>query len=499
MKNLYLSLLLLMGFSSSATHVVGGEITFEHVSGTFNTYRVKLCIYHDLTGIPLGNTQNISYSSSCNAGGSVSLALTNDPNNGDTLSSAYGCAGSNQPGSVYFAQSCYEGDIILPTNCSDWLFNWNTCCRNPSISNLQDPDSKGIVIEATLNNNFGQNSSPQFLSPAPRQFCLNVNQPIVWINDFVETDGDSIFVEFGQPTENGGTGNNPVPLPWETGYSMTNPFSSLNGVFLNSKTGSISFTPIQAEVAVVRIDLSEFRFNALSLSWQFVGKTSREVQIPIVANCNIASVNWSTQADTSGGMNNDTLTLDCGDQDILLGTSTPFLSSSLSSDGSDFLIYRSDGTLLPIVGASSINSSTNFSSVIKLALHDTLNFNDTMYLVSHIGSDFNTLTNYCGFDLPSGDSIVLVVKNCSGIGLTEGDERMHTQVFPNPSSHKFRVQFLQGDVKELKVYDLRGQLVMQKSISNKEAGIDLTDSPNGIYILEIQASGWSESMKLLKN
>jgi hypothetical protein len=122
-----------------------------------------------------------------------------------------------------------------------------------------------------------------------------------------------------------------------------------------------------------------------------------------------------------------------------------------------------------------------------------------MYLVSHIGSDFNTLTNYCGFDLPSGDSIVLVVKNCSGIGLTEGDERMHTQVFPNPSSHKFRVQFLQGDVKELKVYDLRGQLVMQKSISNKEAGIDLTDSPNGIYILEIQASGWSESMKLLKN
>ena len=56
-----------------------------------------------------------------------------------------------------------------------YYIQYQTCCRNASVTNLADPDSDGISIFAIIPDPaLGQNSSPDFGNyPNDAYFCLN--------------------------------------------------------------------------------------------------------------------------------------------------------------------------------------------------------------------------------------------------------------------------------------------------------------------------------------
>ena len=85
----------------------------------------------------------------------------------------------------------YEGEITLPGNAPDWTFAFSTCCRNPAIDNILNPSSQGFYIEAKLNNQIGQNNSPEFVSEPVRAFCTG--RTFNWKQSVVEPDGDSLY------------------------------------------------------------------------------------------------------------------------------------------------------------------------------------------------------------------------------------------------------------------------------------------------------------------
>lgn len=495
-------LLLLLGvcavFTTNASHFAGGELTYKYIgdsTGNLREYIISLYLYRDLAGINIAGGASISYESSCNSGGSLLLPLKSGGAGGDTLQSAYDCASPNQPNAVAFSRYYYETTIILPSDCADWVFYWVSCCRNNSIGNIQNPGGQGYVIKANLNNLHGPNSSPQFLSPAARQFCLNITQPVTWNNDFYENDNDSIAVVWGQPLTGAFPG---TPISWSPGYSISNPISTVSGIYLNPTTGSFTFQPAQLEVAVMKIDILEYRFDTINSNWINIGTTTRELQIPIVANCVASAVNWGLQVlDSNGVVTTNSVTAECGDKSIFITTNVPFSCKSLSSDGSDFLIYKSNGTLLPIVQAKS-KCVRNYSTSVELILHDTISKNDTLHIISHIGSDFNTLVNYCGFDLPEGDSIELIVNNCSNISLNE-ESTLLSSVYPNPSDGFYNFEFKDASPKRLLLFDLNGRLLHKSTSSEKNTKLDLASFQSGFYWVRIEGSLHSETIQLIKN
>lgn len=494
-KSSWFTLFLCFSFflNSQATHIAGGEITYRYIGDSTNIprhYIIRLSLYQDISGISLASTANINYTSSCNPGGSAVAILINTTNGtGVPLQSAYDCADQSQPGSVSFAKWVYQMDIVLPINCSDWDFYWSSCCRNPAITNILNPSGSGFVIKSQLNNLNGQNSSPVFSTDAARQFCANSPGFLVLSQQAVDLDGDSLFYYLSEPLDDPYPG---VPLPWSPGYSTIDPITTLTGMNLNPATGVMIFKPTTVEVDVFKINVDEYRFDSIAFLWIKKGTITREVQIPIVNTCRLEAINWHLQ--TTDSLSNK-IVADCGTQELTFNTSAPIACSSISPDGTDFLIYKSDGTLLPVVSANG-NCVNGYTTEISIQLNDTISQNDSMHIISYVGSDFNTLTNYCGFDLPVGDSLTLVVSNCPNIGLQE--TKIISAIYPNPFENSIEIKFENSSQKNVLIFNSNGQLLTSQDATEKNFRIDLSTLPKGIYLVQVGTGTDIVSKKIIK-
>lgn len=447
--------LALIGFTNlNATHFAGGEIFYEHIAGTVRDYKVTLILYGDLNGAAaLPPNATINYSSSCNAGGAVtwnnSQGVTGFNYNRAPLrvQSAYDCASVSAPGAVDIYSLSYQGTITLPANCNDWAFYWDGCCRNNAITNLQTPGGRSFLIVAKLNNNLGQNSSPVFFTPPVKQFCLKGQNdpPFQWPQSALESDGDSISYALTNPLQAPYTG---TPIPFVNGFSVNQPMTTWNGIHLDPATGVFTFLPSQIEVDVFKVDVNEYRLDSNSGIWLFVGSTTREIQVPIVSQCdqstaggpkiNVSLPGFSTGSITANELSdvygfdvasNDSfidpasnlLTYDvpiieynCFDSEITLEFDIHVQNSSISPDGNEFRLVGPDGKLRPIISAEASSSQNNpvESDVIKLTLHKKLDENGIYVLYVKRGGDANTLTNTCGFELSPFYAMLIDVKNC---------------------------------------------------------------------------------------
>jgi gliding motility-associated-like protein len=441
-----------------ASHYAGAEIFYEHVAGTVRDYKVTLIVYGDVSGIPIDWQADINYSSSCNAGGTVAnIANLEGATAGFNEQlyivdqATYSCTqyDPSDPNSVEYYKFTFETTISLPTNCGDWVFSWQSqCCRNNAIDNINPGNA--IYVEARLNNNLGQNSSPRFTSPAVKQFCVKGpnDPPFPFVQSSIETDGDSIFYTLKQPQGAGG-----VLLAWQPGYSTASPISSWTLPVIDQSTGTFFFLPSNPELVVLRIEVEETRFDPSSLTWVFVGNTSRDVQLPVLTTCtaNISDgpkidisqpgfTNGSISADSlrdiygvtdiwakdssidpiSGGLMFDSIPIidyTCFDDDITLTfNETPkiYLPRSFGALRDEFRLIGPDGVARPVVDVSYLPDpgSPTLTSELYLQLHKRLDVNGLYLLQIKRGVDGNTLQDDCGYALPAGQIMIIRVQNC---------------------------------------------------------------------------------------
>ena len=152
---------------AQATHAVGADLTYIHVTG--NQYQFKLVFYRDCnsaTTAPTAPTLNVSSPSGCGASASITLtqlgtAVDITPVCASTVSS---CSGGAVQGVQRFI---YTGVYTFPTACSDWVISYNLRNRNAN-TNSNNAQNYSLYVEATLNNSSAtiNNNSPDF-SQAP--------------------------------------------------------------------------------------------------------------------------------------------------------------------------------------------------------------------------------------------------------------------------------------------------------------------------------------------
>ena len=254
----------------SASHAAGADIAYQHLSGL--QYRVILNFYRDCGGVSepqqvsincrsLNGNHNLNFyaykDTSAPNGTEITLPCPQAPST---------CNGGTTNG---IRRWTYIATITLPSRQTDWTFSNSICCRNCIITTIHNPCAANSIqyVEATLDNlNTAGNHSPSF-SNAPIAFvCLG--QLFNFNHGVTDADGDSLSFSLITPKTSRTSQVGFIPPA-----SAQQPLNSSTPFTLDNMTGNLNFTPVQPQVGVMAVRVSEFR-NGLN-----IGSVIRDMQV----------------------------------------------------------------------------------------------------------------------------------------------------------------------------------------------------------------------------
>ena len=222
-------------FSMNASHLWGGDITWECQGN--GTYVFQLTLYRDCLGIPLPTTtQNID-----GPNGPITCSFVNsqevllpcfDPNQ-------FNCSSTSIAGPVerYVYKSAPVSLSGVPP-ATGWEYSFSSCCR----SYMQNSSSPGIFLNSTMypGSATACASSAEFLHIDPIYSSGNgfISNTAIKANI-----ADSLYFDLIDPMMSSG-----MVISFDSGYSAQAPFpdtseSSLNGpVLIDHNTGTIGLS-----------------------------------------------------------------------------------------------------------------------------------------------------------------------------------------------------------------------------------------------------------------
>jgi hypothetical protein len=263
MKNLIkllivFTILLLQG-NALASHSKGGYVTYTHLGG--NTYHVTMTFFRDCSGITPSASIFMNYSStSCGLTGNVTLNQTGVINSSSVCAALI--TNTECDGGAYIGeqQYTYEGDVTLPGNCADWIFNYSECCLPTGVTTLTSSDSQSMYFESTLDNlTVPGNNSPILTAPPMGQVCTGMSNTYNFAA--VDPDGDSLSYELVT-----GMQNITTPVTYNVGYSGTYPMSSAPALAIDPITGDITYNSNAIQEALIAVRIYEWRNGVLIAS-----------------------------------------------------------------------------------------------------------------------------------------------------------------------------------------------------------------------------------------
>ncbi len=323
----FVAILFFFAQDTFATHIVGGDIEYECIGP--RTWRVRLTLYRDCTGIPLCGSPACTQSMvarpnttlnppSCSASPNqvnftvnyvkvqdVGLSLLGVCGN----LSKNGCTNMNTVAPGPYTPSIegytFEGTLSLnlptlnaPNTCPYWDIFWESCCRNFGINNLANPGGTGFRIGATINIFWEsqmpcKNNSPQIRNEPVAIVCSG--QEYVFNMGAVDVDQDSLTYEIGQSLNTGGgsvqyqppfSANYPFPLNSTAPPHINFPQPSGPYMIIDSINGDISFNAVNNTASFIfgnlNVLIKQWNYNAAGQP-VLVGITQRDLQIYVVA------------------------------------------------------------------------------------------------------------------------------------------------------------------------------------------------------------------------
>ncbi|MBT8196643.1 MAG: hypothetical protein KJO64_09445, partial [Bacteroidia bacterium] len=220
---------------ANASHLMGGEITANHLGGL--NYEFEMVLYRDPNGVSL--PQGVNFNIVFGSIGTITGVL--DTSFYDTTTTANGTL-------VGYEAAYYKSGTYGFTAPGLYYINWSSCCRNSAIVNCQNPGSQSMFLETMLTVVATSNSTPVFLAPPVIYAQLDSN----WQHNPMpfDVDGDSLVWSMDTPLTNS---NSYIP-GWIT------PSAHPGGAFsVNQSTGEMNWTPNMLGNFVTSFLVEEFR------------------------------------------------------------------------------------------------------------------------------------------------------------------------------------------------------------------------------------------------
>ncbi len=254
---------------SYATHSAGADLSYKCLGGL--DYEITATFYRDCMGVNEPTSVMINYTA--NSCGYVRTVTAYKDTSQSGIEITMPCASNNTScngGSLTgIMKWVYKAVVTLPGYCNDWHFSYRVCCRNCSITTIQNPCQNGseLYVEAFLDNvNAPENNSPKFLNDPVAFVC--VGQNLNYNPGMFDPDGDSLFFEIIDPK----TGMN-SNVTWIAPSSKQMPISSSTPFMVNHSTGALNFTPDQLQIGILTARIKEYREGV------YIGSTIRDMQI----------------------------------------------------------------------------------------------------------------------------------------------------------------------------------------------------------------------------
>ncbi|MDB4251066.1 hypothetical protein N9815_01910, partial [Flavobacteriales bacterium] len=302
MKKFILLLAVLLAFSNAnASHLLGGEITWQCLTSGPNQgeYIFTMKLYRDCDGITLPTgPQTLEMWGA----GAPFTTITLDFDNAidisplcDVQNSGYpslDCV-SNPVGAVeeYIYTSQPIAIIGLPP-VAGWHFTWNSCCRPGSVINLANPTSAGYTLRASMFPYFVNgiqvpvgpcfDSSPIFNESPNTIICTGY--PFAYSHNASDPELDSIAYQWAEPLDDFfGAYNPPIlptTLPFVAPYTFNSPIPSIaaGGVQLDPITGEISYHSNTSGTFATTISVKAYKCG------QLVSEIFRDIPAVLI-NC----------------------------------------------------------------------------------------------------------------------------------------------------------------------------------------------------------------------
>lgn len=291
--------LILVQPSTFASHIVGTDLYYTHISGS--QYKITVVLYGDcgpmssvaFSTLPTSAPHICIYDGSTyvdsislpiqlpTAGVEITPLCTGDTSQCTNPSSI-------RPGVKRFV---YSANYTLPHTSAVWRFIYSggnsagsAAGRASAITNLVSPGTTIIALVDTLNNLAAANSSP-ILTVSQQTFFCNA-QHDSYLPTAVDPDTDSLSISLVDPLNGTGTTTCPTSLSpvaftgtaWTTmPISATEPLQVLADSFtLNPSSGNIGFHPSGFQRGVLVYNIREYRAGTL------VGTSQREMTVLVV-------------------------------------------------------------------------------------------------------------------------------------------------------------------------------------------------------------------------
>ncbi len=290
LKNIFLLLLVLPAERVSATHIVGGEITYKFL-GTVpagNKYQISLSIYEDcLNGSPGAIASDNLAWLTVNDGLGNFVAFDSARYTSVVLIPANfsnACV-SNIP-QTCLQRKDFVHDFVLPPNASGYFITYQRCCRNAAIVNIKDPANIGTALFCNIPPVavVANNNSAVFTNFPPQIIC--VNNPLVYNHSATDADGDSLTYELcnSYMCLNGGNIDTQpflppyMPVSYISPYTFSFPMTAYPLLQIDPRTGIMSGTPNRTGRYLVTVCCNEWRNGIL------ISTIKREFQF-VVTSC----------------------------------------------------------------------------------------------------------------------------------------------------------------------------------------------------------------------
>lgn len=336
-----LTLLCCSVYSTNASHLVGGYMSYEYKgrSGSSYNFRVRLTVYRDCKS-------DVDYDDFIDVcvfeRGTKRLYLSKTMNLVSKRKvDPVGRTDCPELTSACLEQGIYEDNIILPANSQGYDLLWQRCCRNVQVNlpnNSQGDAYMGQSYVAHIPDPRLGNSSPVFADIPVPFICRN--DTIEIRNRAVDKDGDSLAYKFVTPYSGAALGDaapeckNFYTVPPEviyssSQYSALTPFGTSGIAKIDPLNGLTTYKAPQTGNYAVAIEVTEYRngveISRIRLDLQILVIDCKPNNKPTVSP-NLAPNSYKIQAGkllcfniTANDKDNDNITMQ-GYGDIFNGT-----------------------------------------------------------------------------------------------------------------------------------------------------------------------------------
>ena len=268
MKKIIIALFILVSSNLYASHIVGGEVYYDSLGN--DMYSVTFEIYRDCDG---SNFDAPLWFTVFNSNGTIYSEYSIPIPVPDTLAVVYDNPCVTPPSDICIERAIYITTITLPTTPDGYYITYQRCCWAGNIQNIITPGDWGITIRCDIpgsNLVSVDNNSARFNNYPPIVLCSG--QTLDFDHSATDIDGDSLVYSLCTPqTVNIGVGAEPNPeasapyadIPWDTGFSGTQPFGTGSTVSIDSQTGLLSITPSLLGTFVAAVCIEEYRNGVL--------------------------------------------------------------------------------------------------------------------------------------------------------------------------------------------------------------------------------------------